>query len=305
MTLLFHQGALGDWVLTFPIMRALSGRIMAVSSWSKACLAAKLIDNVEPFNIEMREFTRLHAGDGPAALGPAVRELLEQATRIMSFVSDGDDAWARNVRRLAPRAKTFYVSPRPSADWPGHVSAWHRDRLERQGLSVQPVMQASHCNAGGHVLIHPGSGGRDKCWPLERYALLAQALTRAGSEVGMILGEVEVQTWPSDTLHKLKIEHRVRIVQSLEDLRVDLDAAALFVGNDSGPTHLAAEMGLPTVALFGPSCSRRWAPLGPLVSILAPTEPQPMAWLEVDEVVEACLAMRKRAELDTLDTQII
>ena len=60
--------------------------------------------------------------------------------------------------------------------------------------------------------------------------------------------------------------------------------ARVFVGNDSGPTHLAAATGAPTVALFGPTDPRRFAPRGPAVTVLARPPP---AELPVDDVLKA------------------
>jgi len=69
----------------------------------------------------------------------------------------------------------------------------------------------------------------------------------------------------------------------------DIAHAAVFLGNDSGPTHLAAQLGVATVALFGPTDPRRWAPVGPRVTILKPDAPADMDWLGVDGAVEAVL----------------
>ena len=75
------------------------------SGSSEALLAADLFDQVQALNIELREFSRMHAPGGPAALGPAIGDMIDQSRLIISFVSDGDDDWSRNIRRLAPQAK--------------------------------------------------------------------------------------------------------------------------------------------------------------------------------------------------------
>ena len=63
-----------------------------------------------------------------------------------------------------------------------------------------------------------------------------------------------------------------------------LTGASAFVGNDSGPGHLAAFLGLPTVSLFGPTDPARWKPLGPRVTVL---RREPMADLTAAEVAAA------------------
>ena len=59
----------------------------------------------------------------------------------------------------------------------------------------------------------------------------------------------------------------------IETVYAELAGARLYLGNDSGVTHLAAAMGIPTVALFGPSDDRQWRPLGPAVRILRAAPP--------------------------------
>ena len=76
-------------------------------------------------------------------------------------------------------------------------------------------------------------------------------------------------------------------VTSLDRLVDVLSQAGAYLGNDSGPTHLAAQLGVPTIALFGPTHPQTWAPQGPDVTILAPSSPQPMSWLAISDVLAA------------------
>ena len=63
----------------------------------------------------------------------------------------------------------------------------------------------------------------------------------------------------------------VHVIEDLGDLVSLLETSGGFIGNDSGVSHLAAFMGLPTVAIFGPSDPDRWKPVGPSVDIVRPT----------------------------------
>ena len=65
--------------------------------------------------------------------------------------------------------------------------------------------------------------------------------------------------------------------------------AARFVGNDSGPGHLAAITGTPTLALFGPTDPARWRPLGPHVKVL---RREPLEALGVEEVEETLMRLK-------------
>ncbi|HWB53686.1 MAG TPA: glycosyltransferase family 9 protein, partial [Tepidisphaeraceae bacterium] len=67
------------------------------------------------------------------------------------------------------------------------------------------------------------------------------------------------------------------------ELLKELRQARVFVGNDSGPAHLAGIIGVPTVALFGASDSRLWKPLGPHVAVVE----RPLGELSMDQVLDA------------------
>jgi len=280
---IFHQAALGDFVLTWPLLRALRERTIVVAPWSKARLAADVFAHVEPMDIEMLEFARLHAAGGPTHVSPAVRDLLDAAGRIISFVSTGGDAWAANIRRLAPRASAYFVRPRPPGDWARHVCAWHEAQLERQDWPLHGEPHGRPATRRGPIVVHPGSGGAGKCWPVARFVRLVRELRAAGRDVRVVVGEVECETWSPEPLTALKAER----LQTLGELFFVLQAASAFVGNDAGPTHLAAQLGLATVALFGPTPPAVWSPVGPAVTVLAPPTPQGMDWLGVDAVLSA------------------
>jgi len=289
MNVLFHYGALGDFVLTLPMMRRLTGRTTLVAAWSRATLASRLIQGVTPMDIQMWEFTRLHAQGGPTSVSPAIADLFGQAKNIISFISTGDDDWAQNAERLSPDAKHIYIDPRPDANWDKHIGDWHLQQADRQGLKLGDAAQPQRSvNTDGPIVIHPGSGGIDKCWPVERFEALIDGLRSNGRSVTTLLGEAEAERWPKDVLDRWRDHYAAEVFHSLNDLHQAMAGASVYVGNDSGPTHLAAQLGLPTVALFGPTDPTRWAPVGPAVTVLAPPALSAMDWLEPDGVLDAC-----------------
>lgn len=119
----------------------------------------------------------------------------------------------------------------------------------------------------GPVVLAPGSGGRAKCWPKERWLELAPLLAPSGASIEVVVGPVESERddprcWPWPV--------PVDFLADLTPVGLGerLRAAAAFVGNDSGTTHLAAMLGVPTVAVFGPTDPRVWAPVGDHVQVL-------------------------------------
>ncbi len=285
--MLFHHGALGDWVLTFPILRRL-GKTLAVTSLSKARLASRLFPEVEPFDIERREVSSLYRTGCDDKCEEVWGSYLESAKQIISFVGTSCDLWASNVRRFAPQARVAFVDPLPPRNWRRHVCDWHDFQLCQQGVELFPETRLPSRASDGSILIHPGSGGHEKCWAIDRFEKLIQALHEEGYCIRVLLGEVEVESWPRSRVDRWIRFYRAEVVERLDSLQLIFSEARTFVGNDSGPTHLAAAMGLRTIALFGPTSPQRWAPRGPTVTLLAPPIPVDMSWLDVGVVLAAC-----------------
>lgn len=286
-TVVVHHGALGDWVVTFPILASLAaaGGVLAVTHSSKAKLAARLIPGVSAGDIE--RWAGLHA-DRVDAIDSA----LASAELVVSFVSNGRDAWAVSARRAWPGAKLAFVAPRPPEEWPEHVTRWHATQLAQQDVALPPLRDVKSAlgadTKSNRVLVHPGSGGAAKCWPAERFESLVVLLRSRGVDVRVVLGEAELERWPVSATRRWCEEHGAAPLESLDALADTIAWCDTFVGNDSGPTHLAAFMGKRVVAMFGPSNPAVWSPQGPVVILLAPPTPRAMDWLDV-KTVEQCV----------------
>jgi len=286
-TIVFHHGALGDGVLIWPILRSLGGATF-VAAGGKAKLAAWNLPGIQPIDADAPDPTRLFAPGAAAECGDAWRARLDEAETIISFVSNGRDPWADNVRRLAPGAAMAVIAARPDPGAPPmHVTDLHRSRLRDAGIDITPTDPPPRRNPDGPVVIHPGSGGRAKCWPLERYLAVIEHGVAIGRPVVVVLGEVELETWVDDDVRLIRSLAEIATPGSYVDLARTIAGASVYLGNDSGPTHLSGQLGVPTIALFGPTDPRLWSPVGPLVRVIAPPEPMPMSWLEPMPVIEA------------------
>jgi ADP-heptose:LPS heptosyltransferase len=125
------------------------------------------------------------------------------------------------------------------------------------------------------AVLAPGSGHRRKNWPLESYVKLALSLKEQyRAQVWWILGPAEAGLEP-ELRHKFpRGESRLLKDLSLDRLAALLSAFQLYVGNDSGVTHLAAALGGPSVAaIFGPSDPVIWAPPGDRTTVVASNQP--------------------------------
>jgi len=152
--------------------------------------------------------------------------------------------------------------------------------LRRLGLEAPPP--------GGFFAVHPGSGGKRKCWPAVRYAELTRRAAERGSRPLVLLGPADEET--RDVFRRAAPGGAYQLAESfpLREVLALLSCARVFVGNDAGVTHLAARA-CPTLVLFGPTDPRVWRPLGARVTVLQAPDGrlERLACEEVWEAVEA------------------
>ena len=119
------------------------------------------------------------------------------------------------------------------------------------------------------IVIQPGSGGVHKCWHLDNFLSVADKISSNGIEVVFLLGPAEFQ-WFSNPQIK-SIESTAGCLTDLPFTQVLglLSCADGYLGNDSGITHLAAALGVETVAVFGPSNPAVYRPIGPNVTVFS------------------------------------
>lgn len=278
--LLFHNAALGDFVLTWPLAMALArlfaqSRVMYITASQKGQLAERVL-NVEYRDIE----AGWHAlyGD-PAALPETARKTLAGAQLVIAFSAGTGDAWLNNVRSIVGDAPVIVLQPNPD-DGGAHVTQHQLAQLislpaVRSFAEQALQLVASRGLAAGRkveadvVVLAPGSGSEAKNWPIECYDKLATKLLAAHKRVRVILGETELDRWPAATRNGWSPGVAVIECRSALELFAAIEPASVYVGNDSGPTHLAAMIGVPTVALFGPTDAIVWHPIGPAVRVAA------------------------------------
>ena len=129
-------------------------------------------------------------------------------------------------------------------------------------LPARNRLKVPTAKTGGRILIHTGAGQPVRVWPLDRYREIARRLRQTGWEV-QIACDIEQRKWWLEAG-----ESDVATPPTLHDLLAELDLASAFLGNDSGPGHLAACCGIPTFTLFGPQLPEWFAPLHPMGEVL-------------------------------------
>jgi ADP-heptose:LPS heptosyltransferase len=158
--------------------------------------------------------------------------------------------------RLCSRFFLTQAPPRPDAA--AHRYEYWRRAAQCLGVEM-PVERpcAAIFPSDTHVVLHTGAGQKARVWPLERYAGLMRRLRQFHVPLRVLCDADQAAWWQSHGEEPC-------VPASLPELTRALRGASLFVGNDSGPGHLAALLGVPTFTLFGNQVASRFSPLNQL-----------------------------------------
>lgn len=276
---IFHNAALGDFVLTWPIAIAV-GRVLAqsriqyVTASGKGALAERWI-GVESVDAESG-WHGLHA-DEPRLPDAQIKRLSAMQMGIV-FAQHRDERFIGNLQKFAD-VPILHVSPNPPAGT--HIWAHQLSQLADWSVLQNAVQQVQNLiDAQGvatpqpatdrrRVVIHPGSGSAHKNWSVERFIEVAQWIAKSGVDPVFVLGEVECEQFSKHVIEQFRTAAAVVTPDSLLSLSEIIATSCGYVGNDSGPTHLSAMLGKPTIALFGPASDPAcWRPRGPRVQVM-------------------------------------
>lgn len=296
--LAIHPGALGDLVLFAQFLQPMrEGRTIRLAAGkSKAQLLQGLGAVQETLDYDLLPLEQLFHREGTAA---RLAALLGQCRMLVSCFAGGEDtALQGRLMRLCGATRAMFLPVRPPADFPGHLleywarmvelpvpspPVWTAPGAWRQAALSQLTTIGCQLGQCPLAVLQPGAGSPGKCWPLERFLELAGELRGGGLTPLLVLGPTETEWWPTTVIESCC--RRCSVVQDapLPVLAGLLAQARVFVGNDSGPGHLAAALGCSVVSLFGPSDPRQFAPRGK-VRLLQATD---LGQLDVSTVLRA------------------
>jgi len=157
------------------------------------------------------------------------------------------------------RSQVFLTHPFTKPDPGGHRYEYWRALGRALDLTLPPreaILFPPQRNQGV-VLMHSGAGQPVRVWPLERYRNLVSRLRQKNYRVLVACDLDQRQWWLEAGEAEVAAPHTVAELFGL------LDQAGAFIGNDSGPGHLAAFCGVPTFTLFGPQLPEWFSPLHP------------------------------------------
>lgn len=271
--LFIRPGAIGDCLCWLPVLAAIGPEDAEV--WSPGPVLPLLELAARRRNLASTGFSLL--GIPGVRLPEGLADTLRGFDEILSWSGGNQPELKETCERLCIPIRFF--EPLPRRDSTVHVSDWFlRQTRPWHGLDSEPAAWRSE---GGRrillptlaiertaarplrVVLHPFSGSARKNWPLSRYRQLARSIAAS-------MGRDAAIQWcagPEDTLPG-DLDCDAWRFEKLDDLARALASAALFIGNDSGITHLAAMLGIPCVVFFGPEHPRVWAPRGARVRLL-------------------------------------
>jgi heptosyltransferase-2 len=286
--LVIRGGAIGDFILTLPAIRLLREafpdahleilgyrHIVAVAERCGFTAGRTYADSSRC--IEYRGMAGFFIPRSD--LDPDLTEYFASFQQIVSYLFDPDGFFEANVRRTG--VKNF-LPAYAKIDDSEHAAQQLARPLQSLALFLEDHAPTLHPSAADHaaaedflrgmrsrpVAIHPGSGSPRKNWPLGRWRDLGLRLLDRGAEILLLGGEAD-----RPQLDALRAAWAGRAFREAADLPLPhlaavLQCCRLYLGHDTGISHLAAAAGTRCVLLFGPTDPAVWAPAHRHVTIL-------------------------------------
>ncbi len=270
--LIARGGALGDFILTLPAIHALRDafpeaeiNVLANKAIASLALEAVEIDGIRSLDDPGLAPVFIRAGD----LSEKWREYFSRHDLVISYLYDPEKVFEANLRRLGV-ARVATGPSRIAATGP-HAATQLGQPVRELGIAISDVAPRLQIDdrarekalqklgASPVVALHPGSGSPRKNWPMENWMALIAYLIEQSVPVTIIGGEAD-RGQMAELQRRFKNESvPFAIDWPMRDLAALL-ASSIFVGHDSGVSHLAAATGAPSLVLFGPSDPQIWAP---------------------------------------------
>ena len=282
--LVIRGGAIGDFILTLPALKALrdarpQAHMEILGYKHIAVLAENRFYAQAVRSIEYGALARFFARN--SELPAELTDYFASFDVIVSYLYDPDQIFETNLRRCG--VENLIRGPARIVENAGHAARQLARPIEELGISVAdfaekifPSMEdrqfAREFLASALqpvIAIHPGSGSHKKNWPLENWIGLFSRGNRSANLAGLVVISGEADEAETEQLER---EWKNRVVRFAKSLPLPRVAAILehsvFIGHDSGISHLAAAAGAKCILLFGPTDPDVWAPKNDNVQIL-------------------------------------
>jgi hypothetical protein len=279
-----RAGGLGDTILLLPALQILRAELPSVHLTLVGTQWAEALRPLIPFGVETARFDSPKLA--PFFAAPATKDpsgIFPTSDAVILYTDDPSSQFVRNVtdhcrgpvlvwpvttirdfpaalhyaRPIARAPLDVEDLPRPELRSSPDLAGWAREWLDvRLGIGGRPIG------------VHPGSGGRRKCWPSPCFT---EMILRLGIPTLLIEGPADTE--PCEEV-ALRLRSGLPLTRaaglSLPHLAALLSQCCCYIGNDSGVSHLAAALGVPTATIFGPTDPAIWKPLGRCVVAIQP-----------------------------------
>jgi hypothetical protein len=213
---------------------------------------------------------------------------IPKVDRVVAFLNDSEGVVKKNLKSCLPNASIHLFPAFSPEETETHAARYLAECLERAGLPIAPekALEAARSRAllkrkhapirQEKTVFHPGSGGQAKNHPPDFWTELINESRKdsflGGHDFVVLLGPAEKRLYPFFTENLPQKKTQILFSPKKEDLISLLERVSLYIGHDSGITHLSAMLGTPTIALFKKSSVSRWSPLGPAVRVIQSEE---------------------------------
>jgi ADP-heptose:LPS heptosyltransferase len=298
--LIIQPGALGDCILTLPLVQYMkqyldldSIDILGHTEYIGILPGRTCVDGVR--SIDAIDLHRLFsdAAKFDLADGDPLINVFADYTWIVTFLGEPGSDFEKNLiftthcshnaevtaLQLKPHENTsehiahYYIQQLAAdtgVDAPDNISPLEQVWIETTQADAETAQQLLNEMDDAFnqslIVIAPGSGGLEKCWNIENFLAVAEELKRKDFKVVFLLGPTEAERFDKEKNQRLTAVADCLTDMSLASVIGLLTRAKRFVGNDSGITHLAAAMGVETIAVFGPTDPMLYRPMGPKVT---------------------------------------
>lgn len=244
--------------------------VLGYPGTSELAVTAGLADATWDF--EHRSMAMLFAPG--ATIEPVLVERLKSYSLVVSYLFDPDGFFQGNMERIG--VKTLIECPHQVVNGAGPAPAQLARPLERLAMFLEDtaphILDRTESPPLRSLILHPGSGSLSKNWAVSNWRAVIRRINQVHPDLHWIVvtGEAEAERGQTE---EILADWPVGSVTHWEGLRLTELAArfageqAVFLGHDSGISHLAAACGLPCFLLFGPTDPSVWAPTNPGVEV--------------------------------------
>ena len=285
--LVIRGGAIGDFILTLPALKALRDARpkahMEILGYKHIAVLAENRSYAQAVHsIEYGRLARFFARN--SELPAELADYFAGFDLIVSYLYDPDQIFETNLRRCG--VQNLICGPSRIPETAGHAARQLARPIEKLGIEVVDLAERIFPSLEDRnfardflasapqpiVAIHPGSGSHEKNWPVENWIALFSPSSRFANFERLVVVSGEAD---EDRIRQLEREWKNRDVRFARNLPLPHLAAVLersiFIGHDSGISHLAAAAGANCVLLFGPTNPDVWAPRNDNVRVLRPS----------------------------------